>query len=384
MRYALYVLLHGLLLAFCGCASRGNVELLESELRQQEDRYYALQHELRAVRSELAVAREETELLRTRHVNHSGTALLPEQTRPLVRMSELGISKLFTGGLDRDNQPGDEAFVVLLNPLDSDGEVIKLPGQVDIVLLDFARNEDGEPIGRWSFTAEQTRERWHAGLSQGFLFRLPWQETPVGSKLIVHARLTTVDGRDFLASHQFEITPPSGSAAPRTQLALPPVPPAELPEQAADEPELMPFPLNAPVKEVAIVDPELQPTSAFSEPKTIELVAELPVEIHQTDSEFSEPKDTSEETELEEEETATESAPPFPVHLDALEKAKLPSEAVELPFAPMPTETPDPFGTASVELTVSNPKDNKPAVSADWKPTSQKTSESEDEERQTQ
>ncbi|WP_166823783.1 hypothetical protein [Thalassoroseus pseudoceratinae] len=369
MRYALYVLMHGLLLAFCGCASRGNVELLESELRQQEDRYYALSHELQAVRSELEIAREEAELLRTRQVNHSGTALLPEQTRSLVRMSELGISKLFTGGLDRDDQPGDEAFAVLLNPLDDDGEVIKLPGQVDMVLLDFASNEDGEPIGRWSFSTEETREHWHAGLSQGFLFRLPWQQRPAGSKLIVHARMTTPDGRDFLASHPFQITPPSGAVPPGTQLALPPVPRERMPQQSAVVPEPMPTPDAEPKIEVAEAEPVFDlsppPSKLVIDEVEAEPIPDLPAVTMVDDPSDSEVTEPIEEAEL---------APPFPVHLNALEKAKIPSEPVELPFPPMPSDSSESIGTASVQLTASNPEDGKPTASASWKPTSQRAS----------
>ncbi len=365
MKHALYVLLHGFLLVLCGCASRGNVELLESELRQQEDRYYALTHELRAVRSELEIARQETELLRTRQVNHSGTALLPEQTRSLVRMSELSINKLFTGGLDRDGQPGDEAFAVLLNPLDSDGEVIKLPGQVDIVLLDLEQNQDGLPIGRWSFTAEQTREKWHAGLSQGFLFRLPWQQTPAGSELILHARFETADGRQFKASHPLEITPPNRSTEPKTQVALPPAPPIELPEQAAVVPEVKPVPERTAFEPAFDLAPTPIPQQEETEP-----IVEMPIAPPPVDS-------VSFEGEPEMVEAKSEQAPPFPIHLDALEMAKIPDVPEELPLPSTPDESPFSMGTASVQLSASNRKDGKPNSSASWKPTAKKSAATE-------
>lgn len=221
-----------LALAVCGCGlRRGNVDLLEARLRQQEDRLYELQSQLAQAHTELTTARRETDLLRDQLANRGTAALLPEQTTVLSRVEGLGIDPLLSGGLDRDEKPGDDLLAAMVTPRDADGNVLKLPGTLRLELFDLARPADKQRIGQWEFDPEQTRDHWHNGLlGSGYRFRLPWQQIPQHEALLLHARLTTADGRQFDASETLRINPPTPAS-----LAMP-HPPAEeqLVEPAAD------------------------------------------------------------------------------------------------------------------------------------------------------
>ncbi len=90
--------------------------------------------------------------------------LLPEQADALFRAKGIRIQKWMTGGLDRDDQPGDELLSAVIVPHDDDGETVKLPGTIQLRLLDPAMTEDGQRIGEWTFTSEESRRHWHKGM----------------------------------------------------------------------------------------------------------------------------------------------------------------------------------------------------------------------------
>lgn len=192
-----------------GCASRGNIELLESELRREEQSREELAEQLRQSKEELKIARTDAAALRTQLAERSQVALSPEQADVLYRVEAIKFGTLLTSGQDRDGQPGDDALSVLLTPVDAHGDLVKLAGDVDLELFDMTRPSDGQRLGQWKFPLDEVREHWHKGfLSAGYLFRLDWQTPPVSPELTLHARMTVADGRQFDATTQVKVTPP--------------------------------------------------------------------------------------------------------------------------------------------------------------------------------
>lgn len=201
-------------LAAIGCGGRGNVDLLESRLREQEDRLSALQSQLEQTRSELTIARKESRTLRTQLASQGKPALLPERAEVLFRAAGMQFNQLFTGGLDRDGRTGDELLIATLVPHDAQGEMVKLPGRIQLEAFDLAQSGEKRKIGHWSFNTDQAATHWHRGyLASGYMFRLPWQQVPEHSRLVLHAKLTTPDGRQFDATREVEIAPPIKSVA---------------------------------------------------------------------------------------------------------------------------------------------------------------------------
>ncbi|MGC1275676.1 MAG: hypothetical protein WBC44_18355 [Planctomycetaceae bacterium] len=189
-----------------GCATRGDTEALEAALRGHENQIASLERELAESREELTVARREVEHIRSQAAKSGDVVLASEQSEVLFRAEGLRINTLLTGGLDEDGRPGDDVLSVVLEPFDADEQTLKLPGDVTIELSDPAAAGDAESIGTWTYTAQDVRKAWHAGLLvTGFKFRLPLSVPPQHETLVLHARLATTDGRVFDATETVKV-----------------------------------------------------------------------------------------------------------------------------------------------------------------------------------
>lgn len=198
-----------------GCGARGNAELLEGRLRAQEDALRELESRLATTESELRLAREEAVALRRQLLEQEQQPIATETLRAHNRAVGIRFSKLMTGSVDRDGIPGDDLLHVVFYPHDLNGELVKVPGAIELELFDLSQTDADRRIGVWRFDESESYEYWHRGLfNSGYLFRLQWQEAPRSSELVLHARLTMSDGRVFEASQHVEIRPPSASPSP--------------------------------------------------------------------------------------------------------------------------------------------------------------------------
>ncbi len=200
---------------WAGCASRGQIEMLEAEVRQNKDCLTQAQAKTHQLESQLAQARREAELIRSQVAANGGQAPLPEQTGNLVRLAGVKINTLLSGGQDRDGQPGDDLLVALISPHDEQGDLVKIAGEVEIEAYDMTRPGDDKRVGRWTFDTEQAAKAWHSGfVGAGLQFELPWQEVPANKELLVHARLKTTDGRQFDTNSPLKVVPPASATPP--------------------------------------------------------------------------------------------------------------------------------------------------------------------------
>ena len=223
-----------------GCIrTRGDVELIEARLRDQQDLAFRYERLLQSSRDELDLARRESDLLRQQIAAANAQPLLPEHADVLLRAEKLAFHGLMTGARDTDGRPGDDELTVVIMPQANSGEVIRLIGEVEVTALDLSRPAGSQQIGEWRFTPQQARDNWHAGfLASGYQFDLPLQESPQSSELVLHARLRAPDGRELTASQPLKVQAPVMQAsATTTTNALPDVPGPPV------EPRLLP-PLN--------------------------------------------------------------------------------------------------------------------------------------------
>jgi outer membrane murein-binding lipoprotein Lpp len=231
-----------------GCASRGQLDVLESRLRQQDDTITQLQNQVTTTQSQLQAAHRESDELRTQVADGTRTARV-EQVSALGTVEGIELNRYLTGGLDRDGKPGDEIFSAYVVPTDAQGNVVKAPGSVAVTLFDLSKPEPQQRIGHWEYSAKDADALWHSGfLGSGYIVRVPWQEKPQSANLLVHARLKTIDGRQFDTSQTIHIVPPGGAT------------PAAAPAVAADTPKEQPTP--QPPAIVPATVPAIAPTSA--------------------------------------------------------------------------------------------------------------------------
>lgn len=197
-------------LVLTGCSFSGNrsQELVEARLRQQDDTIRELERRLEQSHVSITALKEEADSLRL--AAQQGTSPIPPEIADSnFRLQKLEVSSLMSGGIDRDQTPGDDQFTVLLTPRDSAGNSLRVPGDIEIDLFDFTRPAEDQRIGHWKIPRHEASEMWHQGLvGTGFQFTSGWQQQPNSAEVHVHARLTTIDGRQFDTTSKLRVTPP--------------------------------------------------------------------------------------------------------------------------------------------------------------------------------
>jgi len=158
-----------------GCASRGKMDVLESRLRTQEDQISSLQNELAGAQNEALIAQRESSALRENMTATGKQPIISEEAQVLFRTAGVQINKLLTGGLNEDQQPGDDMLNVVLLPVDAQGDPVKLPGAITLELSDLRLPAGEREIGKWVFPEEDAMKNWHRGfITSGYQFKLPW------------------------------------------------------------------------------------------------------------------------------------------------------------------------------------------------------------------
>ncbi|TXT32908.1 MAG: Uncharacterized protein FD138_2017 [Planctomycetota bacterium] len=198
--------------AAAGCASRGNVDLLEARLRDQEDQLRSLHAQVDRTNSELTAARRLNDTLRQKLVqpaSHDQTVDLSERH---FQITSLKINSLLTGGFDRDGQSGDDQITLVFAPTDRSEKPVQVPGRIECELFDRSRPADQQRLGLWSFDSARTNAAWQKTLgSFGFRFELPWQTTPTSTDLELCVRFHTQHGDQFETSTPIRITLPQST-----------------------------------------------------------------------------------------------------------------------------------------------------------------------------
>lgn len=248
------------ILALCafagGCAARGDLELLETQLRNRENELRTAREELGAAREELLASQREIRLLQQNLADREAPALVPETARQLARITGIRFDETLTGALDRDNVAGDDFLNVVVAPHDAFDAVVRQEGTLEIELVDLALPEDRRVVASRTIDAADSSPLWHDGfLGRGFQIELPWDVPPQSTALALHARFTTPDGRTFDATQTVPVN--VGEPAPLPATAA--VPASELPE-------IRPLGFESPAKN-AQKPPERIPLKSLAPPR---------------------------------------------------------------------------------------------------------------------
>lgn len=199
----------GFTACLAGCSTTSKTDVLEARLRSQEDMIAVYESEVQRFKTELAAARRETEDLRLQLADGTRPVTPAEESAAAFRAAGIQLSSLMTGGLDTDGEPGHDVLSVVLIPHDGDGELVKVPGQIEIEALDPSHAGGAQRIGHWKFDQRDIHEYWHKGVVQsGYQFQLPWQTAPRADQVLVLAHLTTADGRRFDTTLTVKVDPP--------------------------------------------------------------------------------------------------------------------------------------------------------------------------------
>lgn len=198
----------------CGCASRINSDVLQARIREQSVQLTESQREIAKTRAELKQVRQEADRLRGELGQKNpaeNLALSPAD------ISKIHIYSLLSGGINKDNQPGDDVVVVNFAPFDQDNEPIKAPGELEIVLIDPQLPKSEQELGRWSFSSEECEQQWTRGIANsGFQFTLPLDEAAQHTDLVVKLHYLTANGRQFETNRVVKVALATPDVAART------------------------------------------------------------------------------------------------------------------------------------------------------------------------
>ncbi|RMF75170.1 MAG: hypothetical protein D6744_13790 [Planctomycetota bacterium] len=147
-------------------------QTLKNEIRDLKERVAAQQAAIEQLNRELTVAR----------------GLTDDDLKKIFYPETLRIGEL-SGGADYDGEPGDDGVTVYLQPIDRDGDVLKVAGDVRIELYDLAAPEGRKLIGEYYFPADKIAEHWYGQLmTYHYTLECPWQgEPPKHSEITIRA-----------------------------------------------------------------------------------------------------------------------------------------------------------------------------------------------------
>jgi hypothetical protein len=126
-------------------------------------------------------------------------------------VAEITLNQQLTGGHDRDNRPGDDGIMVVVEPRNHKRQLIEVPGEVSIVVLDPALEGVEARVARWDFDSRECAEHFkNTALGSGAHFALPWPAGPPRhADLRLFVRFTPAGGQQFVVDKAIRVKLPS-------------------------------------------------------------------------------------------------------------------------------------------------------------------------------
>jgi hypothetical protein len=127
----------------------------------------------------------------------------------------------FTGGVNTDSVPGDDAVKVYIEPIDQYGSVVKTPGQLTVELYDLAAPADQNRLGIVQLGVEAVGRAWFGGFgAYHFSVVCPFTTRPDHDEITVRVEfIDYLTGKTFTAQKvvKVRLTPTQATtSAPTT------------------------------------------------------------------------------------------------------------------------------------------------------------------------
>jgi len=92
-------------------------------------------------------------------------ASLPEGpgSKNIYELQNVRITK-YTNLYDKDNDGKEEKLIVYIQPMDTDGDIIKATGTVDVQLWDLNKADGQALLGQWHVKSEELKKLWFAAI----------------------------------------------------------------------------------------------------------------------------------------------------------------------------------------------------------------------------
>lgn len=132
---------------------------------------------VKQLRQEIASLRDRIDALAGLPEAHQGKQLHELQAVRLTR---------YTGLYDKDGDGDPEKLIVYIKPIDTHGDIVKSPAQVEVQLWDLDEQAEQKLLQKWSIAPEVLAEKWFATLvtiNYRMVFDLPPAADPQSETL---------------------------------------------------------------------------------------------------------------------------------------------------------------------------------------------------------
>jgi len=182
-----------------GCEGPSQEIPLREQLRDKNVRILELRRENLALRNKLQQQGQQLKTLLA--LGESRLEVIPH-----VATIKLG---RYSGGIDTDGKPGDDAVKVYLTPIDQYGSPIKAAGDVTIQLYDLSAEPAHNLLGEYKWSAEEVMEHWAGGfITWHYRFVCPLRSGPPAQRQITVRAIFVeyLTGKTFSAQGVLKVT----------------------------------------------------------------------------------------------------------------------------------------------------------------------------------
>lgn len=161
-----------------GCADNTVIEL-RREVATLEDRVRMLEATIAS--RDAAIDELQQRVIEARAINQKDLELIYFPVK-------LELASL-SGARDFDDQPGLDGVELYLRPIDREGDVVKVAGDIRVELFDLDRTPQQTLIGMCETAAEETGGAWYGQFwTAHYTLRCPWTSPPGGDTLLVRVQ----------------------------------------------------------------------------------------------------------------------------------------------------------------------------------------------------
>jgi hypothetical protein len=153
------------LLFFAGCAY--DQQAYQDQLKEDFD---SLRLENTELTRQVEKLQKENDKLNQQNKTRAG--LDPQfQYENLYDLQTVKIHK-YTNLYDKDDNGDFEKLIVYLQPMDTQGDIIKAAGSVDVQLWDLKKDDANAKIGQWQIQPDQLQQLWFAAIVTNYKLAL--------------------------------------------------------------------------------------------------------------------------------------------------------------------------------------------------------------------
>jgi outer membrane murein-binding lipoprotein Lpp len=148
------------LLAFlAGCESGSTSRMaMASEIEKLSRETADLNRQIEQLKSDNAQLRKQIKVL---------SGLSKDELEDLYKLQRIKIGG-YTNFYDKDKDGKKEKLIVYIQPIDQDGDIIKIAGAVEVQLWDLSREVGEALIAEWDVPPNQLRKLWYAALKTNY------------------------------------------------------------------------------------------------------------------------------------------------------------------------------------------------------------------------